>query len=69
MRFGRKRTWRTVLAFPVGLSLGWLAAGYAGNQRAIRDAEERATQAPLPRADGRDAAEPAAGDDETTGSR
>lgn len=27
----RRRTWRTILAIPVGLTLGWLAAGYASD--------------------------------------
>lgn len=27
--FRRRRTWRTLLAIPLGLALGWLAAGYA----------------------------------------
>lgn len=44
MLLSRKRTWRTILAFPVGLSLGWLAAGYAQNQAAIQAAQDQARQ-------------------------
>lgn len=33
----RKRTWRTLAAIPLGLALGWIAAGYAAPAGELAD--------------------------------